>query len=83
MNASHGDEEIEGVISNIEVLEVNENGEKLVDLCMEKGKREGRAFFKKKDIHKFAWVSGVDDSTVEAYWTSLQCRRLVAIYFWK
>ena len=39
----------------------NENGRKLIELCTEKRLSVGNTFFEKNDIHKFAWVSGVDD----------------------
>ena len=37
---------------------VNENGRNLIEMCTEKRLSLGNAFFEKKDIHKFTWVSG-------------------------
>ena len=39
----------------------NENGRKLIELCTEKKLSVANKFFEKEDIHKFAWLSGVDE----------------------
>ena len=61
MNARVGDNEVEGVVGKFGVSGVNENGRKLIEMCTEKKLGLGNTFFEKKDIHKFTWVSGVDD----------------------
>ena len=60
LNARVGEEPVEGVIGEFGVPGVNENGEKLVDLCIERELVIGNTWFKKRDIHKYTWESGVD-----------------------
>ena len=40
---------------------MNENGRKLIGLCMEKKLSVGNTSSGKEDIHKFTWTIGVDD----------------------
>ena len=61
MNARVGESEVKGVVGKFGVSEVNENGRKLIEMYTEKRLSLGNTFFGKKDIHKFTWVSGVDD----------------------
>ena len=35
----------------------NDNGESMIQLCVETGLVVGNPLFKKKDIHKYTWIS--------------------------
>ena len=61
MNVRVGGSKVESVVGRVGVSEVNENGRKLIELCTKKKLSVGNTFIGKKDIHKFTWVSGVDD----------------------
>ena len=39
---------------------INENGERMVEMCESRGLIIGNTWFKKKSIHKMTWVSGVN-----------------------
>ena len=56
LNARVGDGEIEGVLGRYGVLDVNESGEKLLDMCVEKELAVGNSYFKKKNVNKYTWV---------------------------
>ncbi|XP_071547063.1 craniofacial development protein 2-like [Panulirus ornatus] len=56
---------VEGIIGIHGVFSVvNGNGEELVDLCAEKGLVIGNTWFKKRDIHKYTYVSRRDGQRV-------------------
>ena len=50
-----GDVEIDGVTGKFGVPGVNENGERLVEMCSELGLMLGNTCFKKRMIHKYTW----------------------------
>ena len=56
LNARVGDEEIEGVVGRYGVPGRNENGDRLIGVCVEREMVVGNTLFKKKDIHKYTWV---------------------------
>ena len=56
MNAKVGDREIDGITGKFGVPGVNENGEKLVEMCAERDLIVGNTWFQKKMIHKYTWV---------------------------
>ena len=53
MNAKVGDREIDRVIGRFGVPGMNENGEKLVELCSERCLIVENTWFQKKLIHKY------------------------------
>ena len=55
MNAKVGDREREGVVGKFGVPGINENGECLVEMCVERGLIVGNTWFDKKLIHKYTW----------------------------
>ena len=54
LNAKIGRIMIEGVTGKYGVVDKNENGNMLLDLCAEKGLVIGNTLFAHKDIHKYA-----------------------------
>ncbi|XP_071529497.1 craniofacial development protein 2-like [Panulirus ornatus] len=61
LNAKVSNVAVEGIIGMHGVFSVvNGNGEELVDLCAEKGLMIGNTWFKKRDIHKYTYVSRRD-----------------------
>ncbi|XP_071512677.1 uncharacterized protein [Panulirus ornatus] len=61
LNAKVSNVAVEGIIGIHGVFSVvNGNGEELVDLCAEKGLMIGNTWFKKRDIHKYTYVSRRD-----------------------
>ena len=62
MNGKVDGRELEGFKSKFGVPGVNEDGGKLIKLCMKKIMCEGNTIFKKKDIHRFTWGSPINDS---------------------
>ena len=61
MNARVGYSEVGGVVGIFGVSGVNENGRKLIEMWTERRPSVGNTSFERRDINKFAWVSGVDD----------------------
>ena len=55
LNAKVGEREIDGVVGKFGVPGVNENGECLVEMCVERGLIVGNTWFQKKMIHKYTW----------------------------
>ncbi|XP_071512709.1 craniofacial development protein 2-like [Panulirus ornatus] len=61
LNAKVSNVAVEGIIGIHGVFSVvNRNGEEFVDLCAEKGLVIGNTWFKKRDIHKYTYVSRRD-----------------------
>ena len=56
LNARVGVDPIEGVIGNWGVPGRNDNGVKLIEVCMERELAVSNTYFKKKDINKFTWI---------------------------
>ena len=56
LNARVGDGEVEGVVGKYGVPGENENGERLLDMCVEQKLVKGNSFFKKKGINKYTWI---------------------------
>ena len=56
LNARVGDGEAQGVVGKYGVPGVNESGERLLDMCMEKELVIGNSCFKKKCISKYTWI---------------------------
>lgn len=50
---------VEGITGGFWVSDVKENGEKLVELCTERGMVIVNTWFKKRCVHKITRVSGV------------------------
>ena len=44
---------------------VNESGERLLDMCVEKELAVGNSFFKKKNVNKYTWVRVAGGRVVE------------------
>jgi hypothetical protein len=55
MNARVGNEETEGIIGKFGVPGKNENGEKVLNLCMERGMVVMNTWFQKKTVNKYTW----------------------------
>ena len=60
LNARVGSDLLGDVVGPWGVGEVNRNGEELIGLCVERGMCVENTWFKKRDIHKYTWVSGVN-----------------------
>ena len=56
LNARVGDREVEGVIGKFGVPGVNESGERLIEMCVERELVIGNTMFKKKKINKYTWI---------------------------
>ena len=65
LNARVGVGEIEGVLGRYGVPGVNESGERLFDMCVEKELVVGNSYFKKKRINKYTWVKVANGIVVE------------------
>ena len=65
LNARVGDEEIDGVVGKNGVPGVNESGERMIEMCIERELVVGNTFFEKKDIHKYTWVRIVEGRVVD------------------
>ena len=65
LNARVGNGGIEGVLGNYGVPGVNESGERLLDMCVEKELAVGNSFFRKKNVNKFTWVRVLGGRVVE------------------
>ena len=65
LNARVGVGEIEGVLGKYGVPGVNECGEKLLDMCVEKELAVGNSFFRKKSVNKYTWARVADGRVVE------------------
>ena len=59
LNARVGSCAIPGIIGNFGVNGVNENGERMLEMCGECEMAVGNTYFKKKMIHKITWVSRI------------------------
>ena len=55
LNARVGDREIDGVTGKFGVQGINDNGEKLIEVCSERNLIIGNTCFKKRMIHKYTW----------------------------
>ena len=55
LNRRVGNEEIDGVTGKFGVPGVNENGERLIEVCSDLGLLIGNTCFKKRMIHKYTW----------------------------
>ncbi|WP_340581677.1 hypothetical protein, partial [Klebsiella pneumoniae] len=53
LNAKVGEAFREGVVGNFRLPVVNENGEHLIELCIERGLVIGNTYFKKKRINMY------------------------------
>lgn len=53
---------VEGVTGKFGVPGMNDSGEFLFSMCIEKGIVVGNTFFKRRKAHKHTWVSGVDET---------------------
>ena len=60
MNAKVGEHEIDGITGKYGVPGVNENGERLVELCAERGLIVGNTWFKKRENQKYTWIGDGD-----------------------
>ena len=60
LNARVGNTRVNRVVGPFGVEGINENGEMLIDLCVEKKFMIGNTWFEKQSIHKYTWVSGVN-----------------------
>ena len=60
LNARVGVGEIEGVLGRYGVPGINESGERLLDMCIEKELTVGNCFFRKKDVNKYTWIRVVE-----------------------
>ena len=65
LNARVGIREIEGVVGKYGVPGVNESGEKLVDMCIEKDLAIGNSFFRKKNVNKYTWMRVANGRMIE------------------
>ena len=65
LNARVGDREVKGVTGKFGVPEVNDSGERLLDMCMERELVIGNTWFRKKRINKFTWVRVANGVVVE------------------
>ena len=65
LNARVGNELVEGVVGRHGVPGRNENGERMIGLCVERDMVVGNTFFKKKDIYKYTWVRQEDGRVVD------------------
>ena len=65
LNARVGDREVEGVVGKFGVPDVNESGEKLLDMCVERELVIGNTMFRKKRINKYTWVRVANGLVVE------------------
>ena len=65
MNARVGAEQIEGVIGRYGVPGRNENGDRMLNVCMERELTVGNTLFKKKSIHKYTWVRVIGGNVVD------------------
>ena len=65
LNARVGNEEIEGVLGRYGVPGVNESGERLLDMCVEKELAVGNSFFMKRNVNKYTWMRVVGGRVVE------------------
>ena len=55
LNARVGDREIDGVTGKFGVQGINDNSEKLIEVCSERNLIIGNTCFKKRMIHKYTW----------------------------
>ena len=53
LNASVGDEQMDGVVGKYGVRGRNVSGKKMLEMCMEKELVVANTVFKKKDVHKY------------------------------
>ena len=60
LNARVGNTIVRDVVGPFGVGGINENGTKLVEMCIARELIIGNTWFKKRLIHKFTWVSGVN-----------------------
>ena len=65
LNARVGAGEVEGVVGRYGVPGENENGERLLDMCVEKELVIGNSYFKKKCINKYTWIRVANGRVVE------------------
>ena len=67
MNAKVGDREKDGVLGRYGVPGVNENGERLVEMCSERRLIVGNTWFQKRMIHKYTWEreNGMEKSLID------------------
>ena len=55
LNARVGNEVVEGVVGRWGIQGVNESGERMIELCVERELAVANTFFKKKVINKYTW----------------------------
>ena len=60
LNARVGSNMVGEVVGPWGVGEMNRNGDEMVSVCVERGMCVGNTWFKKRDIHKYTWVSGMN-----------------------
>ena len=65
LNARVGDREVEGVTGKFGMPDVNDSGERLLEMCMERELVVGNTRFKKKRINKYTWVRVANGVVVE------------------
>ena len=65
LNARVGDSEVEGIVGKYGVPRVNENGERLVEICAEREFVIGNTWFKKKECKKYTWERGEQKGMID------------------
>ena len=65
LNARVGDEMVGRVLGRYGVPGMNENGVRLIEMCLEHELVIGNSMFKKKDIKKYTWVRVIEGRVVE------------------
>ena len=65
LNARVGEREVEGVIGKYGVPGVNESGEKLLEMCVERELVIGNSMFRKKRVNKYTWIRVANGRVVE------------------
>ena len=73
LNARVGNNIVQGVIGDYGVPGRNENGEWMVDWCMQYEMAVCNTFFKKRDVHKYTWVRKVRGEIVESALMDYMC----------
>ena len=79
LNAKVGDREREGVVGKYGVPGVNENGERLVEVCAERKMIIGNTWFQKKLIHKYTreGENGQEKSLIDYVLVDERCKRFL------
>ena len=56
---------VEEVVGLFGIPDTNENGERLVQQCVERGLMVGNTYSKKRKFTKYTWVSEIKDTYVQ------------------